>query len=112
MRRLLHRWRKAESPAAVLRALLNVFYDSETCNRCGRRYLLWWCPDNELFARVTGREYHPPYVGGLYCPRCFDKLARKQGLVLEWNPRVFIDNAGREYLKVSEMRPEDMVNSP
>ena len=71
-----------------LRTLWHVFYDGELCDICGRRYdwALWWCPDSELFARLTGRVFAPPYVGGLYCPPCFDRLARKADLLLTWQP--------------------------
>lgn len=103
------RVRKTWTWPGKLRQLGNFWYNGETCNRCGRRYsyLLWWCPDNELFARLTGKVFTPPYVGGLFCPRCFDRLARAADITLEWNPRVFIDRSVTPARVASPAMPHD-----
>ncbi len=40
--------------------------------------LIWWCESNELWREVTGHEE------GVYCPRCFDVMAKEKGIHLLW----------------------------
>lgn len=99
---LRHRLRRHHALAAKLRDLWHIAYGGETCEFCGKRYFLWWCPDNALYALVMGKPDVRPYAGGLCCPGCFDKRADAVGIVLEWNPRVFIDrrtDPPREFLR-------------
>ena len=66
--------------------------DNELCYWCGRPYELWWCHDGVLWARVTSAMlYRDGCWNGLCCPRCFDRRAGAIGIVLEWNPRVFLN---------------------
>lgn len=52
----------------------------EFCHRCGvRQPLVWWCESDPLWREVTGCD-----VGGIYCPRCFDALARRKGIAVRW----------------------------
>lgn len=63
---------------------------SESCQECGRAYLLWWA-DDALYERVTGRGRfaNGESAPGLFCLDCFDKMAEKRGVVLKWKPEVF-----------------------
>jgi len=66
---------------------------SETCQDCGRPYLLWHA-DDDLYGRVTGRWPTPWGDGsgrseaatGLFCLDCFDRMAERQGISLRWIP--------------------------
>lgn len=50
----------------------------EACNFCGRPYMVWWAP-NDLWERFAGDA-------GLCCPNCFDRRARRAGVILKWRP--------------------------
>lgn len=71
-------------------------HDGETCQECGRRYLLWHAAD-DLYGRVTGRWPKPwddgsgqsEVASGLFCPACFDRLASARGIALRWYPMVY-----------------------
>lgn len=80
---LWHRLRYRMAPMPIARALVwfVVGHNSETCQRCGRRYLLWFA-DYDLWNQVIG------HYNGLRCLRCFDREAQRLGLCLEWNPKV------------------------
>lgn len=88
----LHKFRGA---FAKIRAFWHTIIrndDGELCYECGRPYGLWWCPDDELWARVTkATSYRDGCFNGLCCPRCFERRAASCGVVLEWAPRVFMD---------------------
>jgi len=59
---------------------------SETCQECGKPYLLWWAPD-DLYATVTGLEKRGgSYSPGLFCLDCFDRKAVRKGMLLRWKP--------------------------
>jgi hypothetical protein len=60
---------------------------SESCQECGRPYLLWWA-DNELYDAVTGLGARGGCSPGLFCLDCFDRKARKQGVTLRWKPEI------------------------
>lgn len=62
----------------------------EACQECGRPYLFWRSPD-DVYESVTGtgRSLDGQSAPGLYCPDCFDKKARRKGIVLQWKPEVF-----------------------
>ncbi len=54
----------------------------EFCHDCGQRQpLVWWA--SELDWKTYGRT-----DSGILCPRCFDKRATKQGVLLRWTPQV------------------------
>lgn len=78
---------------AALRQLWNslVFgHMTESCQECGRPYLLWWA-DDDLYKQVTGRGRYAngESAPGLYCLECFDAKAERIGLILKWKPEVF-----------------------
>jgi hypothetical protein len=58
---------------------------SESCQECGRPYLLWWA-DNELYDAVTGLGAKGGSTPGLFCLDCFDRKAREKGIRLRWKP--------------------------
>jgi hypothetical protein len=69
---------------ACLRTLFTqvVLHDNtETCQRCGRRYMLWMAPD-DVYRRIIGSSR------GLWCPRCFDRRAGKLSYSLVWTPQI------------------------
>lgn len=69
---------------ARIRAIILVLrgHETEICCFCGAGVnLVWWCPYNDLWAKLTGWE-----DGGLSCIHCFDKLARTAGVFLNWSP--------------------------
>lgn len=71
-------------------------YIGETCQVCGRSYILWHA-DNDLYGAVTGRHAIPwadgsgneELAGGLFCPDCFDRMAEQAGIWLRWRPERF-----------------------
>ena len=89
-------------PVAALRTLwwaLVRGHIGETCQECGRRYLLWHA-DDDLYGAVTGRWPSPPAISwtgewcsesatGLFCLVCFDRMACDKGIVLRWKPERF-----------------------
>lgn len=51
----------------------------ECCDRCGvRQPLIWHAPD-DLWTEVTAHT-----EGGVFCPKCFDRLAYRKGIRLRW----------------------------
>jgi hypothetical protein len=78
-------------PLAFLRTFGRWLHrdNSETCQECGRPYFLWRAAD-ELYSEVTGRvSRNGESAGGLFCPACFDRMAERRGITLEWVPRRF-----------------------
>ena len=84
-------------PMAALRRLWSAYalgHACETCQRCGREYLLWHA-DDELYGRVTGMWPEPwddgsgrtELAGGLFCLGCFDQMAEERGISLRWTPK-------------------------
>lgn len=65
----------------------------ESCDRCGARVHLIWTAPNDLWEHLTG--YETPdgdNAPGVYCPRCFDWLARQKDYgLLRWVPE-HVDN--------------------
>jgi len=55
----------------------------EYCKRCGRRQPLVWGSSDPLWAKITGRTDG----SGVFCPECFDFLAKAKGLHLYWVPK-------------------------
>lgn len=82
----LRRYVKPCRPIAMLRALVQTIatgYYGETCDDCGRAYVLWMSqPD--LWRLVNDQT-----DAGLLCPACFDQRAAQLGVILIWTPRVF-----------------------
>jgi hypothetical protein len=50
----------------------------EFCKRCGRKQPLVWHAPDELWLAVTGQ------TAGVFCPECFDALAREKGMAVVW----------------------------
>ena len=57
--------------------------EGELCFLCRERYLIVWQAPDRLWKEITGFNYG----GGLLCPLCFDKLARKRKVQLYWSCR-------------------------
>jgi hypothetical protein len=76
--------------------------DGELCQICNQYYqTIWWAKQNVWLA-VTGEDQHS---GGLFCPTCFEKVAKKKGFTLRWGCTdgefpVFADE--RDPLTISE----------
>ena len=51
----------------------------EFCKICGRQQPLVWHAPDHLWLVVNGRE------GGVLCPECFNRQARKKGYWLRWS---------------------------
>lgn len=94
VRYYVRRWRWAGALRTLWLTLV-VGYISETCQECGKRYLLWMAP-GELYERVIGSR------GGLFCPRCFDHKARAIGDTVCWTPMVVRDDDGEYWTEVDE----------
>lgn len=54
--------------------------NAETCQDCGRRYILWHA-SNALYEAIVGHRR------GLFCPNCFTQKARDAGIRIFWEPR-------------------------
>ncbi len=52
------------------------------CDGCGNLNPTWHAP-SELWNRITG---HPP--GLVICPKCFQDIAEKQGIVVEFVAKI------------------------
>jgi hypothetical protein len=79
-------------PVAALRTLRWTLFRGhigETCQECGRPYLLWHA-DDALYGAVTGRYPRPDgeSATGLFCLACFDRMARAEDIVLRWKPEI------------------------
>lgn len=65
------------------------FTVTEICEVCGSQVGLVWWADNELYIKITNEE---PVAGdniaGIYCIKCFDELAMKQNIILQWVPKI------------------------
>lgn len=75
-------WHPSAKWTARVRALLLVLrgHETEICCYCGGKVgVVWWCQDSDLWSRLTGWE-----DGGISCVDCFDSLAQKAGLLLQW----------------------------
>jgi hypothetical protein len=71
------------SQLARLRAVLLILcgHETEICSECGRGVnCVWWCDDSALWERVTSWKGG----GGVCCPRCFERMAERQGVSLRW----------------------------
>lgn len=57
---------------------------------CGRPVReVWWCHDDLLWEKVTGRPKlagSRESAGGIFCTRCFDAAARQVCGWVEWAP--------------------------
>jgi hypothetical protein len=88
-------WAARDIQRRNLRAAIRMLWQAlmwghsgETCQICGRSYLLWWA-DNDLYSEVTGRTpVDGDNMGGLYCLKCFDSLAEDKGMCLQWTPNI------------------------
>jgi hypothetical protein len=112
MQRLMWRLRRLAHPelANRLRVLSNLWYEGETCRECGRRQpLTWWCMDNRLYARLVRPDVGEwpisgEGVGGVVCPRCFDRLARAAGVLLMWQPTEWQEHC--RTMRAQSVRPD------
>lgn len=59
----------------------------EFCHDCGVKQPLVWHADNELWALVTDQPVDND-MGGVLCPKCFDRRTRALGVHLYWVPNV------------------------
>jgi hypothetical protein len=79
-------------PLAFLRTFWRWLHrdNGETCQHCGRPYILWHA-DDDLYGRVTGRWPYPDgeCASGLFCPACFDRMAEARGISLRWRPEIW-----------------------
>lgn len=83
------RWRHA--PVVALRTFYWAIlrgHDGETCQFCGRRYVLWHAP-NSLWREIMGSS------AGLSCPNCFDRRCERRGVWLHWQPELWEDYVAR-----------------
>lgn len=83
-------WRKHWHPSAGLIAriratvLIALGYETEICGLCGGKVeIVWWCEDEALWERLTGWANG----SGIACIGCFDDLATREDLILQWVPR-------------------------
>lgn len=60
-------------------------HETEICCYCGGKVgVVWWCPDGELWAKLTGWQNG----GGVCCVQCFDRLADGAGILFQWQATV------------------------
>jgi hypothetical protein len=59
-----------------------LFELGERCQDCGRSFVLWWAPDDDLYVEVHGSPY------GILCPACFDRQAEAKGITVRFEARV------------------------
>ena len=53
----------------------------EKCQFCGNLYkTVWECTSNKIWDEVTGKKDG----SGLFCPKCFEEMARKKNIILNW----------------------------
>lgn len=82
-------WPRPRTPFAWLRLLWQDFVvhglfgpGGEVCQDCGRGYPLWHA-EKDLWSRIVGGS------GGMLCPSCFDRRARRLGLDIEFRAMPF-----------------------
>ena len=63
--------------------MIDVREFGEKCQKCGSRYLTVYYVSDDLWQRVTGIKDG----SGLYCPNCFDKMAREKHIELYWTAK-------------------------
>jgi hypothetical protein len=83
---------------ALFRALWLVIVrhdNGESCQECGRDYLLWMAPGT-LYEQVIGSRR------GLYCLACFGRKAKAIGITVCWTPMVVHDQDGDHWREVDE----------
>lgn len=56
---------------------------SEFCDDCGRRVGQVWYVADDLWVRF-GSWRHPYTTNGCLCIRCFDRHAKRAGVLLHW----------------------------
>ena len=67
--------------ARIKTLLAQRFLIIECCYRCGiRQPLVWWCSNDELWREVTNFKEG----NGIYCPNCFDRMAKEKGIAIRW----------------------------
>lgn len=71
----------------ILNSIKNVlcwlgFTIIESCELCGIEQPICWWADNDLYIKVTGDR------ATIFCPECFEELARLQGIKLMWKPEI------------------------
>ena len=90
MRKRVKRWRRARTPIGRVRQWVLhrvLWYETETCDNCGRKVkLVWWAdPDDweRAYECVVGVNRG---AGGTMCPACFTAGMRVLGLFTMWHP--------------------------
>lgn len=56
------------------------------CNHCGRTHYLPFWASNDVWESVAGNVHGCRH--GAYCVPCFDALARRRGIYLDWKPEI------------------------
>jgi len=56
----------------------------EVCKNCGRRNVIGFVVDDEVWADVTVGFPFPPDAAPVLCPACFDELAEARGVRYEF----------------------------
>ena len=55
----------------------------ESCDFCGKDYDTVYTVSDKLWEQITGINNG----SGLFCPICFDKMARQKGIELYWKAK-------------------------
>lgn len=79
-------WHPAAGLIARIRAsvLILLGHETEICALCGGKVeVVWWCESHDLWTRLTGWSDGQ----GIVCISCFDELAERDGVILQWTPR-------------------------
>lgn len=74
----------SKNPMAFVRVFWAAYVhgnDIESCQDCGKHYILWLAVD-DIYLKIHG-NFH-----GTLCPGCFDKQARHMGITLRWKPEI------------------------
>lgn len=50
------------------------------CQRCHKQFSEVWSAGDDLYAIVTGKLDGE----GIFCPKCFEKMAKRKGIQLHW----------------------------
>lgn len=82
-------WHSSAQWTARIRALLLILggHETEICGVCGGAVTqVWWCQDKALWTKITGWGN-----GGVMCTGCFDRLADKAGISLQWSCKAGLD---------------------
>jgi hypothetical protein len=57
---------------------------SQFCDRCGKSHWMGFWAANDVWIAVAGNVNDHRH--GAFCISCFDALARRKGILLDWTP--------------------------